>query len=320
MAWIEPHQRWLVMWIFCFAAGPRCLAQEDAGALRKQVATLTAENRELRNLISVYRFTLKMQNAVVRESRIDDQRTCKLIIAQDGWGNCRAEDVAAVCGSCAETIFAAIPPFAGNEPTVLILRDAQGPMAVSQPGLNGEHFVLLNSGDRLWAQIAYQFSHELGHVLCGDRSTESPQMWFEEAFCESLSLWTMDRLGISWQTKAPYENWQSYATSLGGYADNVRTRVAEPTSVPEWFREHRNHLTSEAHDRDKNLVVAKLLAAAAHENPEFYRAFLYLRHGSKDHEQDISMEALLKRWQAESPPDLKFAASKVAELLGLLLE
>ncbi len=320
MARLYRYQRLLVMCIFWLVTSPMGLAQDDVSALRKQVATLTAENRELRNLVSMYRFTLKMHNGVVHEARIDEKRTSRLIVARDGWGDCRAEDVAAVCGSCAHTILTAIPPLVGNEPTIMILRDPQGPMAVSQPGLNGEHFVLLNSGDRLWAQIAYQFSHELGHVLCGNRSTQSPQMWFEEAFCESLSLWTMDRLGISWQTTAPYEHWKSYAASLSSYSENVRTRVEEPESLQAWYREHRDYLGHEAHDRDKNLVFAKQLATAAHENPAFYRAFLYLRRDSNEHAQSMSMEALLKRWQADSPVDLKFAASKVANQLGLTLE
>ncbi len=36
------------------------------------------ENRELRNLVSLYRFTLKMQNGVVHEARIDEKRTYSL--------------------------------------------------------------------------------------------------------------------------------------------------------------------------------------------------------------------------------------------------
>ncbi len=232
MARLERYQRQMVVWVFCLATSSVGFAQEDASTLRKQVVALKAENRELRNLVSMYQFTLKMQNGVVHESRINEKRTCKLIVARDGWGDCRAEMWLAACGACARNHLYSHFANRCKEPTIMILRDPQGPMAVSHPGLKGEHFVLLNSGDRLWAQVAYQFSHELGHVLCGNRSTQSPQMWFEEAFCESLSLWTMDKMGVTWQTKAPYENWRSYATSLSGYANDVRKRVTEPGDLP----------------------------------------------------------------------------------------
>ena len=174
--------------------------------------------------------------------------------------------------------------------------------------------MLLDSGDRNWSQVAYQFSHELGHVLCGDLSLELPQRWFEEAFCESVSLWTMERMGVSWKTDPPYGNWKSYAPKLTDYVCEVRKRVASPESLSEWFEAHREHLDQEPCDRNMNLVLAKRLADEANEDPALYQSFYYLRRGGHDTPVD-SMEWLLANWIEHCPEELRFAPRAVAEML-----
>lgn len=265
---------------------------------------------------SIRGFLDQVEEGLAVTAKIDDKRTARLVFAREGWGG-RPEDVAAVCVSCAETIFTAIKPEPGREPTVLVIRDPQGPIALTQRGPDGQVIVLLSTGDRRWSQVAYQFSHELGHVLCGDLTLTKPQRWFEESFCESLSLWTMDKMGIAWKTRPPYPNWKSYAPHLSEYIGKVRDRAATPKSLADWYRKQRDHLTAEPYDRPKNLIPAKQLAAEAHQNANFYQAFIYLRRPGKN--QADTLPWLLVNWHSHCPAELKFAPARVAELLEIEL-
>lgn len=311
------HRFEYVLFILIAISAP-LLAQDDVATLKNRIAELEAENSELYELVTMLEYSLKVQDGVEDETSIGDGRTAHLVVAPEGWGDCSPEGIMVVCQSCAETVFQAIRPEKGRELTILVIPDAYGPMVLSQRGTNGEYLVLLNSGDRYWAQVAYQFSHELGHILCGDLSLEKPQRWFEESFCESLSLWTLDKMGVSWKTKPPFETWKSYAPRITDFINEVRDRVPDPTSLSDWYRQHRLHLGGEPYDRDKNLALAKYLAKEAHKDPAFFQAFYYLRRNNST--SDDSMEKLLADWMAECPEQLQFAPQAIADTMGLTLQ
>ena len=82
--------------------------------------------------------------------------------------------------------------------------------------------VQLTARDKLWAQFAYQFAHELCHVLSNlERLRGNPNNWFVEALCELSSVFTLRKMAERWRTQPPYPNWASDAASLAGYT--VRT-------------------------------------------------------------------------------------------------
>lgn len=307
---------YIVTICFCqFVTSSLVDAQESVDELKARVAELERENQRLRNLLATGTYTQRVQGGVETRARTPDGRNVTLVVAPRGWGGSQAQDVAAVCVSTAEIVFKAIAPPPGREPKILVVPDAQGPMVLSARGPRGEYVVLLNTRDRLWAQLAYQFSHELGHVVCGDLSLKMPQHWFEEAFCESMSLWTLSEMGTSWKTNAPYPNWSSYAPNLKNYIENVKVRVSEPSSIPDWYRQNRKLLDSQAYDRDKNLVVARRIASFADADPEFYRSFLFMRR--KTESQVNSMEWLFADWIENCPPDLRNHPRNLAKLLGI---
>lgn len=306
--------RFLVTILLCSWSIP-LFAQDEVSQLRNRVAQLESETRRLRQQVFMLTCMHKIQNGYVTTATIEGDRKAKIVFANAGWGEGRPQDVAAVCVSAAETVFSAIKPEKGKEPTIFVIPDDAGPIVLTQRGPNGEYFVLLSARDRHWSQVAYQFSHELGHVLCGDLSLRMPQHWFEESFCESVSLWTLDSMGKSWQTNPPYANWKGYASSLTSYVANVRKRVPDVSEVSKWFDSHRDLLTREAYDRDKNLIVAKKLATFAHENQGFYQSFYYLRKGNDP--QTNSMEWLLANWIENCPEQLRFGPEKVSELLNV---
>ncbi len=282
--------------------------------LKARIAALETDNRELQSRINILNYVVQARSGIEREVSLEEGQRVKLHIAAEGWGTGGADNVASVCASVAETIFYVIRPAKDQELTILIVPNAQGPKALAARGPNNESIVFLNTQGIYLSQVAYQFAHELGHVLCGDPTLRSPQHWFEEAFCESLSIWTMDRMGVSWKTNAPYGNWKSYAPRLSEYSDNVKNRIPATDNMAQWYQDHRDELDRQPTDRDKNLVLARQLAMEAHKNPDFYQAFYYLRSELGPNSVN-SIEWLLADWKENCPDDLKFAPQIVADLL-----
>ncbi len=294
-----------------------CLRADELSNLRARVTRLERENFRLRQMVTMLSYMQKAQNGVERSVQFGKRTVARLRVARHGWKGSRPEDVAAVCHSCAKSILEVIRPAEGRELSLVIVASKSGPMALFQRGPSDEYLVLLNVGARAWAQLAYQFAHELGHVMC-EVLPGQPQHWFEEAFCESLSLWTLDRLGKSWKTDAPYPNWKSYAKHLSSYSNDVRKRSKSPKDLSNWFATHKKHLTRQAYDRDKNLIVAVQLAERAHQNADFYRAFYHMRDRKSKPSTD-SMKAVLTDWVSRAPKKLQFAPKEIAKLLGIPL-
>jgi hypothetical protein len=297
-------------------AGAR--GQEERGLLdrvaelERRVGDLEGENRALRGTFSI----LPHLHAALDGHRLDVSRDGRLIarltIGRAGWGESSIQDVAAVADSVAATVFAALPP--PGVPDILVLRSEAGPRILSQRGPAGEYIILLNTQDRLWAQFAYQFAHELGHLLCGELNEDAPQHWFEESFCEALSIWALERMAETWREHPPYESWQPYAESLAEYAANVRATVESPPSLSAWYAEHSELLDAESYDRAKNRVVATMILEGAESRPEFLRAFVYLRATPVTAND---MQSLLAAWESSCPKELQSIPREVAETLGV---
>ena len=94
----------------------------------------------------------------------------------------------------------------------------------------GDPFVVqLSARHRHWAKYAYQFAHELCHVLSNpERLRGNPNNWFVEALCELSSVFTLRQMAEKWHTQPPFPHWASYAASLAGYP--VRMPVASGQS------------------------------------------------------------------------------------------
>ena len=84
------------------------------------------------------------------------------------------------------------------EPT---LSESDDPITPYRPSRQGPFTVFLAARDDYWCQFAYQFSHELCHVLSDyERLGEGPNGWFHEAICELASVFTLRRMAERWLT------------------------------------------------------------------------------------------------------------------------
>lgn len=291
------------------------MGQNESASFQDRISQLESENQKLRNANFVLSKLYQTKDPIAVEVPIEAGRKAKLWVAKDGWGDALARDVAAVCSSTAETIFEVIQPDSTQEPTILIVPGDQVPMVIAHRGPNGEYVVLLTARNKHWSQFAYQFSHELGHVLCGDLSPDQPQQWFEEAFCESLSIWALEEMGTIWQTQPPYVNWKDYAPHLSSYAKDVRQRVETSDEISVWFQKNRDALSRNAYDRDSNLILAKHLATVAQKDSKFYQSFYYLRRRADP--AVPSMEGVLGNWLESCPAELRSGPVAIGQLLGI---
>ena len=121
--------------------------------------------------------------------------------------------------------------------------------------------MFLDAEGRHWSQFAFQFGHEMGHILCGNVDYENPNLWFEETLCEAASLYVLGRMADSWKTAPPYPNWKGYADALAKYRRErmARARLPEGTSLAEWWRPKEPSLRKDPRQRELNLVMASAI-------------------------------------------------------------
>jgi hypothetical protein len=103
-------------------------------------------------------------------------------------------------------------------------------------------WVLVVIGARNWSQLAYQFGHELGHVLCNswDRLAipSAPCQWLVEAF----TLRGLGLLATSWERDPPLANNVGYISEIRYQRDHqIKPYAAKALneSCAAWFQRAR---------------------------------------------------------------------------------
>jgi hypothetical protein len=126
-----------------------------------------------------------------------------------------------------------------------------GPPAVwLHPEGNGTAWIIVDVGERAWSQLAYQFGHELGHVLANSwqphAKPAAPCQWLEEAF----SLRGLGNLARSWKQTPPFADDNAYGDAILEYRQDIVERygklAAEQGAVGDhlgaWFDRHRSEI------------------------------------------------------------------------------
>lgn len=279
-------------------------AQDEVEQLRSRVKQLETDVAALRE----------------RLVRLEGERSPRpkgelvITVLPGEWG-CSAADLTAVCRSAATELTRSMRE--PNTDPISLRRDAQqGPMVIYGKGDDGERRVLLNSGDRLWAQVAFQFAHEVCHIQCNYRDKEKSNLWFEESLCEAASLFVLRRMAETWKTKPPYANWKSYAPSLHDYADKRIVDIDKPAdmSTAEWFRRHEAELRSTGTNRRHNQIVAVALLPLLEKKPENWQAVRYLNLG--DPQAKLSFPQFLREWHGRVPAEQR----EFVEAVGAVFE
>ncbi|HEU0199853.1 MAG TPA: hypothetical protein VFR86_05415 [Burkholderiaceae bacterium] len=186
--------------------------------------------------------------------------------------------------------------------------------------------VYLSARDSRWYQFVYQFAHEYCHLLSnfarkqqhGDDILRDHQ-WFEEALCETASLYALRRLAVKWCDPTAEPMLREAAPKLAQYS---RQLLAEPhrqlaagTSFAAWYARNQQALERDPYMRESNELAATQLLPLFEAEPTRWAALAYLNPLNRAPGQ--SFADFLAAWSAASPPRLRALVAEIRTLFGM---
>jgi hypothetical protein len=142
-----------------------------------------------------------------------------------------------------------------RQPTRLRVDEhTSGPPAIwLHPDGSSMAWVIVDVGERAWSQLAYQFGHELGHVLANSwqphAKPKGPCQWLEEAMVEAFSLRGLARLAESWKVNPPFAGDNEFGKAIADYQQNIIQRYTQLATEQglldesaAWFATHRSEI------------------------------------------------------------------------------
>jgi len=239
-------------------------------------------------------------------------------VSREGWGKADARDIEKVLKSAMKQL----QPYFGDKDfkPIVVEHSSRGPRTLFKKGPRKEIHIQLKVTDTRWAQFAFQFSHELGHVLCNYREGKNPNQWFEEALCETVSLFCLRSMSEEWEHNPPYPGWKMYASSLKKYAVKRLNDFKLPaqTTLVTWYQKNETLLRQNPHLREKNGAVAAALLPLFEKHPQRWQAISYLN--TKKPTKTQSFKKYIQTWYQQSPQKHKKFIVRIGTLFGITLE
>ncbi|MER2265797.1 hypothetical protein [Methylobacterium oxalidis] len=188
-------------------------------------------------------------------------------------------------------------------------------------------WIYVNIGERAWTQLAYQFGHELGHVLANswerDATGPPPSRWLEETLVESFSVRGLRLLAESWKSNPPFPGDESYGASINEYREATLAQYQQyasdqgATDLSKWYMNNAARLEREgALGVLEQAVVPALLSLI---EPESVLVEDYNGLNRWPERTGLPLPLYLRKWrqscaEIEAPGRLPVA---IAELLGI---
>ena len=264
--------------------------------------------------------TIRLSGLVLAALLAQEPAKERLVIrvSPDGWGDAGVADITKVLESAGQSLTAHVPAL--KLPPLEVSRSKESPIVLFERGSAGEIRVRLNVEDRRWSQFAFQFGHEMGHIICGYNDYPNPNKWFEETICEAASLFVLGRMAEEWKTRPPYAIWKDYAGSLRKYRDDRLAGAALPAgmTLPAWFREREPSLRKDATQRDLNLRMAAMILPLFEEAPERWAAMPSLNAVRGDASR--SFAEYLRDWSRSASEKHRPFIGKIAERFGVAID
>jgi hypothetical protein len=174
---------------------------------------------------------------------------------QGEWGKSAPGAATSVISRMREVCLAGVKLLSDQQPTRLRVENH----ADSSPSIwlhNDSRriaWIIVNIGERDWSKLAYQFGHELGHVLANSWGPNSkpqpPCQWLEEALVEAFSLRGLGKLADSWEQRPLFKNDAPFANAIRQYRrgaienyEKIGSNEMRDSGVDAWFRQHRSAL------------------------------------------------------------------------------
>ncbi len=149
------------------------------------------------------------------------------------WTGSLPGDVRAVIERTRAAALADLPLLSDRQPTALRVenRPSGNPAIWLHSAPATLAWIVLNVGPRDWCKLAYQFGHELGHVLANSWQSNAkpaaPCQWLEECVAEAFSIRSLRLLAEGWARHPPFPNDHAFARAILDYRGNLLTRYGE---------------------------------------------------------------------------------------------
>ena len=238
------------------------------------------------------------------------------IVAGADWGDAKPDNIETLLKDVASHCTWSI-----REPLTGIIEVApthstdDDPVTLYRPSPQSPFPVLLPARDRKWDRFAYQFAHELCHILSNyERLRDNPNNWFHEALCELASVFTLRRMAERWPAYPPYSNWADYAESLASYVQERLSRKEHQLPVEmtlsAWLLSEEEGLRKDCYLRDKNAVVAYSLLPIFESEPAGWNTVRRLPDSS------AMFNDYLLDWHSQVEPIDKPFVNRVIQMFG----
>lgn len=259
-----------------------------------------------------------------RKGPVSKKRSIAIDVAPGNWGRADVRDIAQVLESAADELLAHVGSSRG-EISIRVIPRSGPPRVLYERGVDGQYVIQLSARDERWFQYVFQFSHELCHVLSnfdhkeaiGQAKVDEGNQWFEEALCETASLFTLRRLAAAWETHPPAPNWADHASLLSAYAAHLmgqaHRQLPAGQSLRDWYAHNDSSLRASPYQREKNELVAASLLPLFEARPELWRSVAYLNPVRAS--AGKAFAHYVADWQAASPD--KTLPDQLIELFGL---
>jgi hypothetical protein len=170
------------------------------------------------------------------------------------WGGSNPNDALAVISRMREACLSGVSLLSDQQPAKLRVDDhTTGPPHIwlhdEQPDTA---WIVVDISARDWCKLAYQFGHELGHVLCNSWQRKAipklPSQWLEEALVEAFSIRGLGLLADSWAQRPPFPNNGAFATAIRKYRQDLIDKYQRPVvgspvlDMCAWLRRCRDAL------------------------------------------------------------------------------
>jgi hypothetical protein len=176
-------------------------------------------------------------------------RTC--VIEMGGDWHTPPEFAGKVVNRMRDVCLAGIALRSDRQPTRLYVENrSSGPPAIWLHTTPAETaWIITDVGERDWCRLAYQFGHELGHVLANSWQPEAvpqpPCQWLEEALVETFSLRGLRLLADSWAILPPFQGDAGFAEKIRDYRTVILARYQGYASewgagdLKAWYQAHQ---------------------------------------------------------------------------------
>ena len=143
------------------------------------------------------------------------------------WGGSPPQAAARVIARMREVSLAGVKLLSDQQPERLRVEDHTSGRRRSgcTPIRRRTAWIIVDIGAVDWCKLAYQFGHELGHVLCNSwgplAKPAPPCQWLEEALVEAFSIRGLGLLAASWEENPPFAGDAPFAKSIRDYRANL---------------------------------------------------------------------------------------------------